>query len=132
MAKRRKSTRRRSTRRRRSLGAVPVYPPTLLATGMPAPALTVGPMLGSPPDEHSRRAEMLEQSMKDQLAHGETLAIRGDCELALYKLVAAANNGGSYVSERMGAGQSADANKVNQQISKLRDRVTRCFVQKNK
>ena len=86
MAKRRKSTRRRSTRRRRSLGAVPVYPPTLLATGMPAPALTVGPMLGSPPDEHSRRAEMLEQSMKDQLAHGETLAIRGDCELALYKL----------------------------------------------
>ena len=66
--KRRKSVRRRVIRRR-----------------------AVGSFAGLP-EEHRHRADMLKASIQDQLDHGKTFANRGDCELALHRLVGAAKN----------------------------------------
>ena len=134
--KRRKTTRRRSTRRRRNLGAVPIYPPVLGITGMPLTFAPVGPLagLGSSPEEHRRQADLLRSSIQDQLESGKNFAIRGDCELALHRLVGAAKNFGAYVAERIGSEDEkfdrARGNKLETEVGQLRDVVNRCFVRK--
>ena len=135
MAKRRKSTRRRSTRRHRSLGMVPVYPPTLLAVGMPAPALTVGPMLGSPPEDHARRGNAAGYTMLQQLKDGRDFAMQDRCDLALNKLVAASRNSGMYIAERQGITSlnvQSEQNDAMNKVGLLRDMVIRCYSRSNK
>ena len=110
--KRRKSVRRRVIRRRRAVGS-----------------------LAGLPEEHRQRADMLKSSIQDQLDNGKTFANRGDCELALHRLVGAAKNSGAYVAERIGAENPAsvrdEANKLEAQVGQLRDTVKRCFIRKN-
>jgi len=132
MAKRRKSTRRRSTRRRRSLGAVPVYPPTLLATGMPAPALTVGPMLGSPPGDHAVYARTENKKAKKALEEAEVLAGRGYCEGAMDLLMTGAGFFGASVAHQKESGMAVDTDhSAMEHLSKTRAAVHACYIKRS-